>query len=162
MIGAMRVLFVCLGNICRSPTAEAVFRTVVVDAGHGEVVEIDSCGLIAYHEGNPPVARATAAAARRGYDLSSQRARPIADDDFDRYDLVRGMDDDVVRSLRGMAPPEHAGRGMPFLRLDDPDAAGEVPEPYYGGARGFEDVLDLVEDGARALLDHVEARLDPA
>jgi protein-tyrosine phosphatase len=158
----MRVLFVCLGNICRSPTAEAVFRAAVDRAGHGGRVEIDSCGLIAHHEGNPPDARATAAAARRGYDLSTQRARPIADDDFERYDLVLGMDDDVVRSLRGMAPPARAGRVMPFLGLDDPDEAREVPDPYYGGARGFEDVLDLVEDGARALLDHVEARLGRA
>ena len=155
----MRVLFVCLGNICRSPTAEAVFRAVVQEAGHGERVEIDSCGLIAYHAGNPPDARATSAAEVRGYDLSTQRARRIEDDDFERFDLVLGMDDDVVASLRGMVPAEHADRVLPFLGLDDPDAAREVPDPYYGGPRGFEDVLDLVEDGARVLLDHVEARL---
>ncbi|MEM6672044.1 MAG: low molecular weight protein-tyrosine-phosphatase [Planctomycetota bacterium] len=157
----MRVLFVCLGNICRSPTAEAVFRKVAAEAGRGSDIEIDSCGLISYHEGRPPDPRATMAAEQRSYDLSTQRARPIVDDDFERFDLLLGMDDDVVRSLREMAPAASADRVVPFLGLDEPGAAREVPDPFYGGMSGFEDVLDLVEDGARALLDHVESRLDP-
>lgn len=155
----MRVLFVCLGNICRSPTAEAVFREQVDAAGLGAQVEVDSCGLIDIHAGNPPDSRATEAAARRGYDLSPQRARRVRDEDFDRYDLVLGMDVDVVGTLRSTAPPERVERVRPFLGFDGSGVARDVPDPYYGGANGFENVLDLVEDGGRALLEHVRARL---
>lgn len=153
----MRVLFVCLGNICRSPTAEGVFRRIVEEAGLAAEVEIDSCALIDVHAGNPPDGRATAAAARRGIDLSRQRARRVTETDFERFDLVLGMDHDVVETLRARAPREHVHKVLPFLGLDVPSAGREVPDPYYGGARGFEDVLDLVEEGARALLERVRA-----
>jgi len=158
----MRVLFVCLGNICRSPTAEAVFRTIVSEADLEDRVEIDSCGLIDHHAGNPPDARQSAAAARRGHDLSSIRSRRIEPRDFERFDLVLGMDDDVVASLREQAPAAHLERVMHFLGLDDPGAQREVPDPYYGGPDGFDEVIDLVEEGSRVLLERVRQGLGPA
>ncbi|MEM9379512.1 MAG: low molecular weight protein-tyrosine-phosphatase [Planctomycetota bacterium] len=154
----MRVLFVCLGNICRSPTAEAVFAELVRSSGLGPRVEVDSCGLLDYHAGNPPDARATAAAAERGLDLSSQRARQIEDSDFERFDLVLAMDREVLRSLRTLAPDGALERVQPFLGLGG--TARDVPDPYYGGAQGFEDALDLIEEGARVLLADVAGRLD--
>ncbi|MEM1450751.1 MAG: low molecular weight protein-tyrosine-phosphatase [Planctomycetota bacterium] len=157
----MRVLFVCLGNICRSPTAEAVFRDLVLERGLGDRVEVDSCGLLDYHEGNPPDARATAAAAGRGLDLTTQRARQIEDADFEQFDLVLALDREVLRSLRTLAPDGTLERVQPFLGFGGaPGAARDVPDPYYGGAQGFEDALDLIEDGSRVLLADVEARLE--
>lgn len=155
----MRVLFVCLGNICRSPTAEAVFRTTVQEAGLEDQVEIDSCGLIDVHAGNPPDARQSAAAARRGHDLSTIRSRKVLPEDFERFDLVLGMDDDVVASLRSQAPAGREDRVMSFLGLDEPGAQREVPDPYYGGPEGFDEVIDLVEEGSRVLLERVRGEL---
>ena len=142
-----RLLFVCTGNICRSPTAEAVMRSLVEDRGLADQVEVDSAGTTSYHAGQAPDRRATAAGARRGYELSG-RARRVTPADFAGFDLILALDDEHLHDLRRMAPPgtEHKVR-----RLADV----EVPDPYYGGAQGFEDVLDLVEAACGDLLDQV-------
>lgn len=146
------VLFVCLGNICRSPTADAVFRAQVVRAGLGDRVHIDSCGTAGYHVGEPPDARATAAAARRGYDLSPLRARQFAAGDFDRFDYILAMDESNLAHLEARRPAGYRGRLDLFLALAPALGRREVPDPYYGGEQGFEEVLDLVEAAGEALL----------
>jgi protein-tyrosine phosphatase len=147
-----RVLFVCMGNICRSPTAEGVFRHVVEEAGLAAAFEIDSAGTISYHAGEPPDARATQAARRRGIDLSDQLARQVRDDDFARFDHVLAMDHDNLSGLLRRCPDEHAEKVRLFLPIADGLDTDEVPDPYYGGKDGFERVLDLVEAASRALL----------
>lgn len=149
---ARRVLFVCMGNICRSPTAEAVFRHLLSTEAQGLDVVADSAGTHAYHVGEPPDDRAMAAARRRGISMDDLRARRVCREDFARFDLVLAMDEDNLAHLLRMAPPQYHGRVR--LLLDYAPAAGrrEVPDPYYGGETGFEDVLDLVEEAARGLL----------
>src|SRR3954471_23362395 len=142
----MRVLFVCMGNICRSPTAEGVLRRLVREEGLEDRVEIDSAGTGGWHAGAPPDERATEAARRRGLDLAGA-ARQVEPADFERFDLILAMDRDNLAELRRLAPDDEA-RGKLRLLLGDRD----VPDPYYGGERGFEDVLDLVEAGCRDLL----------
>ncbi len=145
----MRLLFVCLGNICRSPTAEGVVRKLAADAGLD--VEVDSCGTAGYHVGEAPDARTIAHARRRGYDLSRLRARQMTAGDFTAFDRIYAMDHDNLRRLRGLAPDGHAHKLSLFL--DVPGApGGAVPDPWAGGPEGFEQVLDLCEAGARALL----------
>ncbi|MEW6446363.1 MAG: low molecular weight protein-tyrosine-phosphatase [Pseudomonadota bacterium] len=149
------VLFVCMGNICRSPTAEGVFVRMVREAGLMERIRIDSAGTHAYHIGNPPDPRSQQAALRRGYDLSPLRARKVAPTDFSAFDYVLAMDEDNLSILRGLMPTEaraHVGLFMGFA----PDyGVREVPDPYYGGERGFEQVLDMVEAAATGLLDTI-------
>ncbi len=147
-----RLLFVCLGNICRSPIAEGVFAHLAAQAGKGDLFSVDSAGTGAWHIGDPPDPRAVAAAARRGIDLSAQRARQLRAGDFDAFDLLLAMDKDNRSELLIRAPA--ARRGKVALFLDGAPELGvrEVPDPYYGGDNGFEEVLDLVETGARALL----------
>lgn len=155
----MRVLFVCMGNICRSPTAEGVFRRMVDEhvrqRAHLPPLEIDSAGTHDYHIGEAPDRRAIAAAARRGVDLSELRARRVDDRDFERFDLILAMDRENLSLLQQRAPREFHSRIR--LMLDyAPDAyTREVPDPYYGGAKGFEEVLDLLEQAARGLLTEV-------
>ena len=146
------ILFVCLGNICRSPTAEAVFRHLLQDEAPDLDVVVDSAGTHAYHVGDPPDGRAMAAARRRGIVMDDLRGRRVRREDFTTFDLVLAMDEDNLAELRRMAPPECQARIQLFL--DYALAAGrrEVPDPYYGGETGFEDVLDLVEEAARGLL----------
>ena len=149
------VLFVCTGNICRSPTAEAVFRKLAGGAGMEKRILADSAGTHGYHIGEPPDARAVAAAAKRGYDLSGLRARRVERADFQRFDLIVAMDRDHHAILSRMAPvPEsHKLRlMMSFARRFD---EREVPDPYYGGMTEFERVLDMLEDAAQGLLDFV-------
>lgn len=148
---SFRVLFVCMGNICRSPTAEGVFRRLLEEEGDDLLVEIDSAGTHSYHVGAPPDRRAQAAALRRGIDLSSQRARHVTDEDFERFDLLLAMDEENLAILRAQCPPQFSSRVKLFLEYG---SLGErnVPDPYYGGETGFEHVLDLVEDAARGLL----------
>lgn len=146
-----RVLFVCMGNICRSPTAEAVVREYARREA-ALTVEVDSAGTHGYHQGDPPDERSIIAARRRGYDLTRLRARMIEAADFERFDLVLAMDTAVLERLRGLAPSQHAGRVRLFLEFAPALARKDVPDPYYGGAAGFEEVLDLVEEGARGLL----------
>jgi len=146
-----RVLFVCMGNICRSPTAEGVFRHFVREAGLAERVEVDSAGTHAYHTNEPADRRANAAAERRGYSLADIRARRVQDKDFDTFDYIMAMDRDNLASLTEQADAEHHHKIRLFLEF----ASGhedEVPDPYYGGAAGFERVLDLIEDASRGLL----------
>jgi len=153
-----RVLFVCLGNICRSPTAEAVFRELVRREAPGLAVEVDSAGTHAYHAGSPPDERAIAAAARRGFDLTPLRARVVTLADFASFDLVLAMDEQNYRQLRGMAPEPHRERVRLFLDFAPHLQRRDVPDPYYGGATGFEEVLDLVEEAARGLLATLRPR----
>ncbi len=151
------VLFVCMGNICRSPTAEGVFRHLVAEAGLEERFEIDSAGTHAYHVGEPPDKRALQAAARRGFSLESIRARRVAPEDFERFHHIIAMDQDNLIMLHEQA---EAGQ-REKIRLLLEFASGpetEVPDPYYGGATGFERVLDLVEDASRGLLDMLRTR----
>jgi len=152
-----RVLFVCLGNICRSPTAEAVFRDLVRREALEHAIEADSAGTHAYHVGSAPDARTVAAARRRGIDMSRLRARVVEVADFERFDLLLAMDEQNYRHLLGMAPPERRERVRLFLEFAPRQERREVPDPYYGGATGFEDVLDLVEEAARGLLAELSA-----
>ncbi len=141
-----------MGNICRSPTAEAVFREVLRAEGAGLTVVTDSAGTHGYHVGEPPDGRALAAARRRGIDMSDLRARVVVEEDFGRFDLILAMDEDNLFHLIRMAPEEHRGRVKLFLDYAPASGQSNVPDPYYGGDAGFEAVLDLVEEAARGLL----------
>ena len=147
-----RVLFVCMGNICRSPTAEAVFRDLLEREAAGLGIEADSAGTHAYHTGSAPDPRAAAAALRRGIDMSQLRARVVEAADFERFNLLLAMDEQNLRHLQRMAPPDRRNRVRLFLEFAPDLARREVPDPYYGGETGFEEVLDLVEEAARGLL----------
>ncbi|MBL0921825.1 MAG: low molecular weight phosphotyrosine protein phosphatase [Phycisphaerales bacterium] len=152
-----RVLFVCMGNICRSPTAEGVFRKLVRDAGLDAVVEIDSAGTGSWHVGSAPDRRTQSAALKRGLDLSDQRARRVSARDFELFDLIVAMDRDNLSYLEAIRPGE-APRAR--LMLEFSEAAVErglrdVPDPYSGGEDGFEVVLDLIEGACEGLLEHV-------
>jgi protein-tyrosine phosphatase len=146
-----RVLFVCLGNICRSPTAEGVMRRLVREQGLEDEIEIDSAGTGGWHVGSPPDARATQAARRRGTELSGSARRFDLRHDFDRFDLILAMDGENRRDLLALAPDDEARAKVRMFRPGDLD----VPDPYYGGEDGFEEVLDLTEEAARALLDEL-------
>jgi protein-tyrosine phosphatase len=146
----VRILFVCLGNICRSPTAEGVMRRLVREAGLEDEIEIDSAGTGGWHVGAPPDERATAAARRRGTELAGA-ARRFTPADFDRFDLILAMDAENRRELLALAPDQTARAKVRMFRAGDLD----VPDPYYGGADGFDEVLDLVEEAARELLDEI-------
>ena len=152
-----RILFVCMGNICRSPTAEGVFRHFVEEGGSGDRFEIDSAGTHAYHINEPPDRRASAAAKRRGYTLTEIRARRVVDMDFERFDYIIAMDRDNVQRLVEQADVEHHDKIRLFLEFANAQE-DEVPDPYYGGAAGFERVLDLVEDASRGLLEMLQKR----
>jgi protein-tyrosine phosphatase len=143
----VRVLFVCLGNICRSPTAEGVMRRLVREEGLEDRIEVDSAGTGGWHVGAPPDARATEAAARRGTELTGA-ARRFEPADFELYDLIVAMDAGNRRDLLRLAPDDEARAKVRMFRADGHD----VPDPYYGGENGFEEVLDLVEEAARDLL----------
>jgi low molecular weight protein-tyrosine phosphatase len=145
----VKVVFVCTGNICRSPTAEGVLRHLAQK--ERLKIHVESRGTHHYHVGEPPDARAQHHASRRGYDLSAQRAKQVTKRDFDEFDLVVAMDRGHLGILERMCPREHLGK----LRLLVPDA--DVPDPYYGGAEGFEQVLDLVEAACRDLLSEIRA-----
>lgn len=146
------VLFVCMGNICRSPTAEGVFRYHVEGAGLAEHIDIDSAGTHAYHVGEPADRRARAAAERRGMSLDGIRARRVKSDDFERFDHILAMDEDNLARLADEAPAEHRHKLRLFLEFAK-NGEREVPDPYYGGAAGFERVLDLVDEASRGLLE---------
>jgi len=149
----VRILVVCMGNICRSPTAEGVLRAAVERAGLAHEFEIDSAGTHGYHAGEAPDSRATRAAAKRGYDLSPQRARRVGDIDFIHFDLVLAMDRENLSLLRRACPKEHSHKLGLFLEYARNHEDDEVPDPYYGGTDGFERVLDLIEDAAQGLVE---------
>jgi protein-tyrosine phosphatase len=143
-----RILFVCLGNICRSPTAEGVMRRLVRERGLEDEIEIDSAGTGGWHVGAPPDARATEAARRRGTELAGSARRFDPQRDFERFDLIVAMDAENKRDLLAIAPDHEAREKVRMFRPADLD----VPDPYYGGDDGFEEVLDLVEEAAVELL----------
>ncbi len=149
------VLFVCMGNICRSPTAEGVFRKVIADAGMDEHVHVESAGTHAFHSGAAPDHRAQAAAQRRGVELHEIRARRVSDEDFEVFDYILVMDRDNLEELRSRAPEAHRGKVHLFLEFAGGSQVMEVPDPYYGGISGFELVLDLVETASERLLQRI-------
>jgi protein-tyrosine phosphatase len=151
----VKVLFVCLGNICRSPTAEGVFRALVEKEKLSGRVEIDSAGTAAYHVGEPPDPRACAAAKKRGIDLSTLRGRQAKTEDFHRFDYVLAMDRQNHATLSRICPAGAEDRLKLFLEFGSQTRVKDVPDPYYGGSDGFETVLDLIEDASRGLLDHI-------
>lgn len=148
-----RVLFVCTGNICRSPTAEGIFRKLVADAGFADTISVDSAGTHDYHVGEPPDLRAQEAAARRGYDLSGLRARRVEREDFHRFDLILAMDREQQSILARMARPPGGHKLRMMMSYARSFSQDEVPDPYYGGPRGFEVVLDMLEDASQGLLE---------
>lgn len=148
-----QVLFVCTGNICRSPTAEGIFSKLVSDAGLAHLVSAESAGTHGYHVGEPPDPRAQDAAARRGYDLSGLRARRVLQEDFHRFDLVLAMDREHEAILARMAQPSSGHRLRLMMSYARRFSQDEVPDPYYGGPRSFELVLDMLEDASRGLLE---------
>jgi len=152
----VRVLMVCMGNICRSPTAEGVLRALA--ARERVELEVDSAGTHGYHVGDPPDPRAIHHAHRRGYDLTRLRARQVVVDDFERHDLVLAMDEPNLARLRQLCPPGQAHKLKLLMEYAPQGGVREVPDPYYGGAEGFERVLDLAEDAARGLIGELRAR----
>ncbi len=158
MKASVRVLMVCLGNICRSPTAHIVFAQRVLEAGLQERVRVDSAGTGDWHIGHPPDARSQTAAAQRGYDMSALRARQVRARDFQDFDLLLAMDENNLRDLQRLAPPEHRHKLRMFMDFADLEERS-VPDPYYGETQDFQRVLDLVETAADGLLRHLRQQL---
>jgi protein-tyrosine phosphatase len=146
------ILFVCMGNICRSPTAEGVFRARAERAGLAASLHIDSAGTHAYHVGQPPDARSTAYAAKRGYDLSTQRARQVQARDFAAFDRIYAMDHDNLVRLKAACPAQHLHKLGLFMQFATHSASDVVPDPYYDDGKGFDLVLDYIEDASDGLL----------
>jgi protein-tyrosine phosphatase len=151
----MKILFVCLGNICRSPTAEVVLRTLASREAPELDLEVDSAGTAGYHIGEPPDPRTRQAAERRGYDLTTLRARIVEPADFERFDLIVAMDREILGVLRRRAPASAQERVRLLLEFAPEARLEDVPDPYYGGPNGFEEVLDLVEAATRGLIQHL-------
>lgn len=151
----IKVLFVCMGNICRSPTAEGVFNKLLGDRRLTDRFLIDSAGTHAYHVGNSPDERAQQTAKQRGVDLSSIRARQVSEQDFDYYDHILAMDTDNTDILRESCPVEHQHKVKRFLDFAPEQEERDVPDPYYGGQNGFNHVFDLVETASQGFLDSV-------
>lgn len=148
------VLFVCLGNICRSPTAHGVFEHLVEQAGLTGRIQIDSAGVADWHTGKAPDKRSQEYAAKRGYNLSHLRARPVTIEDFETYELLLAMDGNNLKHLLEMSPPEHRHKVKLFLEFAEGISEREVPDPYYGDGEGFELVLDLVDNACQGLLNY--------
>lgn len=153
----IRILFVCMGNICRSPTAETVFRKIAAQEAAELHLEVDSAGTHDFHVGDPPDPRAQAAARRRGLDMSRLEARQLAAADFDAFDYVLVMDERNLADARALAPARFRARLGLILEYAPELERREVPDPYYGGAAGFEEVLDLLEAAARGLINELRA-----
>ena len=152
MTKQVSVLFVCMGNICRSPTAEGVFRHRAAAAGLEDYFVIDSAGTHGYHIGEQPDTRSMEYAAKRGYDLSAQRSRKVAPRDFEKFDHVLAMDHDNLRLLQEACPPQHRHKLGLFMSHASSSDSEVVPDPYYGGGRGFDLVLDYIEDASDGLI----------
>ena len=149
------VLFVCLGNICRSPTAEGVFRALVESRGLTDSIHIDSAGTSSWHIGEPPDPRAVEAASLRGIDLTDLRGRQAIARDFSEFDYVIAMDHENYNNLSRLATPEQAAKLHLFLEFSEGVSEIEVPDPYFGGTGGFPHVLDLIENASEGLLNHI-------
>jgi protein-tyrosine phosphatase len=154
----VRVLFVCMGNICRSPTAEGVTKKVLEDKGLSTIAHVDSAGTHAYHSGEAPDPRARRAAARRGVDLGKLRARQVEIEDFERFDLILAMDRENLQVLESACPPDQRHKLELFMRYAGSFDTDEVPDPYFGGEDGFDRVLDMVEDAAQGLVEALRRR----
>jgi protein-tyrosine phosphatase len=150
-----KILFVCMGNICRSPTAEGVLRHMVFTQGLEADIMVDSAGTIGFHSGEPPDKRAVMHAAKRGYDLSQIRARQINQPDYELFDYVLAMDKQNIAALKKQIPNEYAHKLQLFLNFSEKYKGRDVPDPYYGNANGFEIVLDMVEDGVNGLIEYL-------
>ena len=145
-----------MGNICRSPTAHGVFQQLVIEHSLNNLIEVDSAGTHAYHIGKKPDARACSIAAKRGYNLSNLRARKVSSADFENFEYILAMDDENYTNLLTECNEEHKHKIKLFLEFSTQVKVQEVPDPYYGGLNGFENVLDLVEDASKGLLNHIE------
>ena len=155
---AHRILFVCMGNICRSPTAEGVFRKLAIERGVENLFEIDSAGTGGWHIGNPPDQRAQQAALQRGIDLSTLRARQVSPRDIEYFDTLIAMDRDNLDRLRILASKSHQHKIKLLLEYCETPGGDEVPDPYYGGEHGFDLVLDLIEDACDSLIESLGAQ----
>jgi len=155
MTKKVSVLFVCLGNICRSPTAHGIFQGLVNDAGLNNQIFVDSAGTGDWHIGREPDHRAQEHALKRGYDLSSLRARQVIPGDFQKFDYILGMDAQNMIGLKSISSSEYSGHLSLFLDFLNEEQGMEVPDPYYGGEAGFELVLDMVEKASHNLLSHI-------
>ena len=153
------ILFICTGNICRSPTAEGVFRDLVESGNLNRKIKIDSAGTHNYHVGEPPDERSQQAAKKRGIDLSKQRARQLTVEDFEKFDYLLVMDHSNYSWASQICPSEHRGKLKYFLEFAPALNRKDVPDPYYGGERGFEEVLDMVEEASRGLLEHLDQQV---
>ncbi|WP_339668180.1 low molecular weight protein-tyrosine-phosphatase [Dasania marina] len=151
----IKVLLVCLGNICRSPSAEGVLRQQIKERGLEQRISVDSAGTAAWHIGKSPDQRSIAAAQQRGIDISDLRARAVSPADFNDYDYILAMDLENLSNLKTMAPAECRAELSLFLAFDAQSSHSEVPDPYYGGEQGFNLVLDLVTDASEAFIKHV-------
>ncbi|MEO7741738.1 MAG: low molecular weight protein-tyrosine-phosphatase [Usitatibacter sp.] len=156
------MLIVCTGNICRSPTGEGVLRHLARERGLADGIEVASAGTHDYHVGDCPDSRTLEHARQRGYDLSAQRAMQVTRDHFNEFDYILAMDRGHLRILKGLAPPGARARLGLFLEASTRWKGEDVPDPYYGGAQEFEQVLDMVEEAADRWLDRIEAELDPS
>ena len=154
----VKVLFVCMGNICRSPTAEGVFRHLVRQQQLDDLIETDSAGTHAYHLGEPPDQRAQSTATNRGIDISDLRARRVDLTDYEKFDYILAMDRDNLEILMGQTPEHASDRIHLFLSFAENHSETEVPDPYYGGPKGFENVFDMVQVAAEGLLREIQAR----
>jgi protein-tyrosine phosphatase len=161
MSGQVAVLVVCTGNICRSPTGEGVLRHLAEKRGLADRVRVESAGTHDYHVGEGPDPRSVRHASKRGYDLSRLRASQVSREDFFTYDYILAMDRGHLRILRSMAPGDARARLGLFLEASARWKGEDVPDPYYGGVEGFEQVLDMVEEAAERWLDRIEAELEP-
>lgn len=155
----VKVLFVCMGNICRSPTAQGVFEYLVEQQGLARLIEVDSAGTHAYHVGEEPDPRAQATAKARGVDLSKQRARKVQVQDFEEFDYVLAMDPNNLADLQDLCPTARTDRVHLLLDFAPHLARPDVPDPYYGGPKGFEQVFDMVEAAALGLLEDIRKRM---
>lgn len=155
-----RVLLVCMGNICRSPTAEGVLRNYIKNNMLGDKIEVDSAGTHGYHVGEAPDSRTQRAASARGYSLSQLRARKVARQDLDYFDLILAMDKSNLDNLRRMASPEQQDKIKLFMEFARNFDDEEVPDPYYGLGHGFDLVLDMVEDASQGLVETIRKELE--
>ena len=156
----LQVLFVCTGNICRSPSAESVLRQQLEDAGLSDRIKVDSAGTHSYHIGHSPSELAVRSGTRRGYDLTGLRARKLTAQDFETFDVISAMDRGHMEILRELCPPTEEKRLQLFLdHAPPPLRGGEVPDPYYGGPDDYERTLDLIEQGMGGLIEHLRGRL---